>query len=156
MLTKLWTIGQTSLSKGIFMLINLGGINERFAKPLSTIRSFTYWSYSNEHLDCKLHLLMVSFIVRRKLDTKLFVKKKLFHLISICFKVKSIFMRLLRWCYNKKRRDGEHNIRLEDVLAVDEVGEELALVLIGTIRTGRFWHETITAAGHSRNDRGLT
>jgi kynureninase len=31
-----------------------------------------------------------------------------------------------------KRREGEHNIRTEDVLAkINEVGEELALVLIG-------------------------
>jgi kynureninase len=30
-----------------------------------------------------------------------------------------------------KRRDGEHNIRTEDVLAkINEVGDELALVLI--------------------------
>jgi hypothetical protein len=29
-----------------------------------------------------------------------------------------------------KRRDGEHNIRLEDVLAKIKVGDELALVLI--------------------------
>jgi kynureninase len=33
-----------------------------------------------------------------------------------------------------KRRDGEHNIRTEDVLAkINEVGDELALVLIGGV-----------------------
>jgi kynureninase len=33
-----------------------------------------------------------------------------------------------------KRRDGEHNIRTEDVIAqIEELGDELALVLIGGV-----------------------
>src|SRR3970282_3002139 len=51
-----------------------------------------------------------------------------------------------------KRREGEHNICLEDVLAkIAEVGDELALVLIGGVNyyTGQvFDMKTITAACH--------
>jgi kynureninase len=42
-----------------------------------------------------------------------------------------------------KRRDGEHNIRTEDVLAKLRSGDELALVLIGGVNyyTGQVFDE---------------
>lgn len=53
-----------------------------------------------------------------------------------------------------KRREGEHNIRLEDILAkISEFGDELALVLIGGVNyyTGQvFDMKTITQAGHNQ------
>ena len=51
-----------------------------------------------------------------------------------------------------KRREGEHNFRMEDIIAkINEVGDELALVLIGGINyyTGQVLDmNTITKAGH--------
>jgi kynureninase len=53
-----------------------------------------------------------------------------------------------------KRRDGEHNIRHEDILAkIDEVGEELALLIIGGVNyyTGQvFDMKSITAHAQSK------
>jgi kynureninase len=72
-----------------------------------------------------------------KKDIKLFVRRKHFLRINTCFRVKSIFIRVTLFPEDAlveiKRRE-EHNIRLEDVLAkIKEVGNELALVLIGGV-----------------------
>jgi len=52
-----------------------------------------------------------------------------------------------------KRREGEHNIRHEDIIAkINEVGDALALVLIGGVNyyTGQVFDiKAVTAAGHA-------
>ncbi|WP_288980680.1 kynureninase [uncultured Flavobacterium sp.] len=133
--------------------------HERFAVPLSDIVGAkpTEVTVMNT-LTVNLHLLMVSFyrptIKKFKIiceekafpsDQYMFQSQIDFHSKSVGFDPKEALVEI-------KRREGEHNIRLEDVLAkIDEVGEELALVLIGGVNyyTGQvFDMKTITEAGH--------
>lgn len=133
--------------------------HERFAVPLSDIVGAkpTEVTVMNT-LTVNLHLLMVSFyrptlkkfkiICEEKAfpsDQYMFQSQIDFHSKSVGFDPKEALVEI-------KRREGEHNIRLEDVLAkIDEVGEELALVLIGGVNyyTGQvFDMKTITEAGH--------
>jgi len=133
--------------------------HERFAVPLSDIVGAkpTEVTVMNT-LTVNLHLLMVSFyrptlkkfkiICEEKAfpsDQYMFQSQIDFHSKSVGFDPKEALIEI-------KRREGEHNIRLEDVLAkIDEVGEELALVLIGGVNyyTGQvFDMKTITEAGH--------
>jgi kynureninase len=73
---------------------------------------------------------MVSFYRPTKKE-KSFVRKSIL-LINTCFKVKFHGYKADDALVEIKR--GEHNIRTEDVLAkINEVGDELALVLIGGV-----------------------
>lgn len=128
---------------------------ERFAKPLSKIVGALPSEVTVMNtLTVNLHLLMVSFYRPTKSRYKIICEEKAFPSDQYMFQSQVHFHG-----YNPedaiieiKRREGEHNIRLEDILAkIEEVGEELALVLIGGVNyyTGQvFDMKTITAAGH--------
>src|SRR6478735_5716634 len=129
--------------------------HERFANPLSKIVG----AKPNEitvmnTLTVNLHLMMVSFYRPTAKRHKILCEAKAFpsdqYMIQSQvhfhgFDPKDTIVEI-------ERRQGEHNIRLEDVLAkIEEIGDELALVLIGGVNyyTGQvFDMKTITAAGH--------
>ncbi|MFC6861712.1 kynureninase [Zunongwangia atlantica] len=129
--------------------------HERFADQLSKVvgakpKEVTVMNT----LTVNLHLMMVSFYRPTKKRYKIICEEKAFpsdqYMISSQvrfhgFNPKDAIVEL-------KKRDGEHNFRIEDILAkIEEVGEECALVLIGGVNyyTGQvFDMKTITKAGH--------
>ena len=129
--------------------------HERFANPLSKIVGAlpTEVTVMNT-LTVNLHLLMVSFYRPTKTRYKIICEEKAFPSDQYMFQSQVHFhgYKPEDAIVEIKRRNGEHNIRLEDVAAkIEEVGEELALVLIGGVNyyTGQvFDMKTITAAGH--------
>ena len=129
--------------------------HERFANPLSKLVGAlpTEVTVMNT-LTVNLHLLMVSFYRPTKSRYKIICEEKAFPSDQYMFQSQVHFhgYKTEDAIVEIKRRNGEHNIRLEDVLAkIEEVGEELALVLIGGVNyyTGQvFDMKTITAAGH--------
>ncbi|MQP23483.1 kynureninase [Flavobacterium sp. LMO8] len=127
---------------------------ERFAVPLSRIVGSkpTEVGVMNT-LTVNLHLLMVSFYNPTSHKYKIICEEKAFPSDQYMFQSQVKFHGFdpKEAIVEIKRRDGEANIRLEDVLAkIEEVGSELALVLIGGVNyyTGQvFDMKTITAAG---------
>ena len=127
---------------------------ERFASPLSEIVGAkpTEVGVMNT-LTVNLHLLMVSFYNPTPQKYKIICEEKAFPSDQYMFQSQVKFHGFdpKNAIVEIKRREGEANIRLEDVLAkIDEVGNELALVLIGGVNyyTGQvFDMKTITAAG---------
>ncbi|WP_016988615.1 kynureninase [Flavobacterium sp. ACAM 123] len=129
--------------------------HERLVKPLGKIMGAIPSEITVMNtLTVNLHLMMVSFYRPTKKRYKIICEEKAFPSDQYMFQSQVNFHG-----YNAddalveiKRRDGEHNIRTEDVLAkIKEVGDELALVLIGGVNyyTGQvFDMKTITAAGH--------
>lgn len=129
---------------------------ERFAEPLSRVVGAKPSEVAVMNtLTVNLHLLMVSFYRPTQKRFKILCEEKAFpsdqYLLQSQvrhhgFDPKDAIVEI-------KRREGEHNIRLEDVLSkIEEIGEELALVLIGGVNyyTGQvFDMKTITAKGHS-------
>lgn len=135
--------------------------HERFAVPLSEIVGAkpTEVTVMNT-LTVNLHLLMVSFYRPTLKKYKIICEEKAFpsdqymFQSQVDFHSKTVGFNPNEAIVEIKRRDGEHNIRLEDILAkINEVGDELALVLIGGVNyyTGQvFDMKTITEAGHKQ------
>ncbi len=130
---------------------------ERFGVPLSKIVGSKPSEVTVMNtLTVNLHLLMVSFYQPTKTRYKIICEEKAFPSDQYMFQsqVKFHGYKPEETIVEIKRRDGEHNIRLEDVLAkIEEVGDELALVLIGGVNyyTGQvFDMKTITEAGHKK------
>lgn len=128
---------------------------ERFAEPLSKIVGAKPSEVGVMNtLTVNLHLLMVSFYRPNGKRYKIICEEKAFPSDQYMFQsqvqfhgydVKDAIVEI-------KRREGEHNIRLEDIIAkINEVGDELALVLFGGVNyyTGQvFDMKAITEAGH--------
>jgi kynureninase len=128
---------------------------ERFAEPLSKIVGAKPSEVTVMNtLTVNLHLLMVSFYRPTKTRYKIICEEKAFPSDQYMFQsqvnhhgydAKDAIVEI-------KRREGEHNIRLEDIISkINEIGSELALVLIGGVNyyTGQvFDMNAITLAGH--------
>ena len=129
--------------------------HERFCQPLSELVGAKPSEVGVMNtLTVNLHLLLVSFYKPTPKKYKIICEEKAFPSDQYMFQSQVHFHGLNPedTIVEIKRREGEHNIRLEDVLAkIDEVGDELALVLIGGVNyyTGQvFDMKTITEAGH--------
>ena len=129
--------------------------HERFALPLSKIVGAKPAEVSVMNtLTVNLHLMMVSFYRPTKNRYKIICEEKAFPSDQYMFQSQVQFhgYKSEDAIVEIKRREGEHNLRLEDILAkISEVGEALALVLIGGVNyyTGQVFDiKTITAAGH--------
>ena len=127
---------------------------ERFAGPLSEIVGAKPAEVGVMNtLTVNLHLLMVSFYNPTPQKYKIICEEKAFPSDQYMFQSQVKFHGYdpKDAIVEIKRREGEANIRLEDILAkIEEVGSELALVLIGGVNyyTGQvFDMKTITAAG---------
>jgi kynureninase len=130
---------------------------ERFAAPLSEIVGAKPSEVGVMNtLTVNLHLLMVSFYNPTPKKYKIICEEKAFPSDQYMFQSQVKFHGFdpKDAIVEIKRREGEANIRLEDVLAkIEEVGSELALVLIGGVNyyTGQvFDMKTITAAGQKQ------
>ncbi|GAA4277282.1 kynureninase [Aquimarina mytili] len=129
--------------------------HERLANPLSKIIGAKPSEITVMNtLTVNLHLLMVSFYRPKGKRYKIICEEKAFP--SDQYMLQSQ-VRFHGYDPNDaiveiKKRDGEHNFRIEDILdTITEVGEECALILIGGVNyyTGQvFDMKTITKAGH--------
>ncbi len=130
---------------------------ERFANPLSKVVGANPKEVTVMNtLTVNLHLLMVSFYRPNGRRYKIICEEKAFpsDQYMLQSQVKFHGFDPKDAIVEIKRREGEHNIRHEDVLAkIDEVGDELALLLMGGVNyyTGQvFDMKTITAHAQSK------
>ncbi|WMW77433.1 kynureninase [Flavobacterium sp. 20NA77.7] len=135
--------------------------HERFCEPLSKIVGALPSEVGVMNtLTINLHLLLVSFYQPTTTRFKIICEEKAFpsdqYMLQtqVAFHAKNIGFNPSEAIVEVKRREGELNIHHEDVLAkIKEVGDELALVLIGGVNyyTGQvFDMQAITKAGHDQ------
>ena len=130
--------------------------HERFCQPLSEIVGAKPSEVGVMNtLTVNLHLLMVTFYRPTPKKFKIICEEKAFPSDQYMFQSQVMFHGFdpKQAIVEVKRREGEHNIRTEDVISkINEVGDELALVLIGGVNyyTGQvFDMKSITKAGQS-------
>lgn len=130
--------------------------HERFSNPLSKIVGAKPSEVSVMNtLTVNLHMMMVSFYNPTSTRFKIICEEKAFPSDQYMFQTQVKFHGLdpKDVIVEVKRREGEHNLRNEDIISkINEVGDELALVLIGGINyyTGQVLDmENITKAGHA-------
>ncbi|WP_405413419.1 kynureninase [Maribacter sp. Asnod1-A12] len=128
--------------------------HERLAAPLAKVVGALPEEVSVLNtLTVNLHLLMVSFYNPTKKRFKILCEEKAFPSDQYMFQSQVRFHGLdpEETIVEIKKRDGEHHWRTEDILAkIEELGDELALVLIGGVNyyNGQVMDmETITKAG---------
>jgi kynureninase len=130
--------------------------HERFANPLSAIVGALPEEVTVMNtLTVNLHLMMVSFYRPTEKRFKIICEEKAFpsdqYMIQsqVCFHGFNPHEAIVE----VRRREGEHNLRHEDIIAkINEVGDQLALVLIGGVNyyTGQVFDiKSITEAGHA-------
>ena len=130
--------------------------HERFSNPLSKIVGALPSEVSVMNtLTVNLHMMLVSFYNPTATRFKIICEEKAFPSDQYMFQTQVKFHGLdpKDVIVEVKRREGEHNLRNEDIIAkINEIGNELALVLIGGINyyTGQVLDmESITKAGHN-------
>lgn len=128
--------------------------HERFAEPLSKIVGAKPSEITVMNtLTVNLHLLMVTFYQPTKTRYKILCEEKAFPSDQYMLQTQVNFhgFQPEDTIIEIKRREGEHNIRHEDIISkIEEVGNELALVLIGGVNyyTGQVFDlKSITEAG---------
>jgi len=128
--------------------------HERLAEPLAKVVGALPEEVSVMNtLTVNLHLLMVSFYNPTKKRFKILCEEKAFPSDQYMFQSQVRFHGLDpdETIVEIKKRDGEHHWRTEDILAkIEDIGDELALVLIGGVNyyNGQVMDmEAITKAG---------
>lgn len=129
--------------------------HERFSNPLSKVVGALPSEVTVMNtLTVNLHMMMVSFYQPTAKRYKIICEEKAFPSDQYMLQTQVKFHGLNpdEVIVEVKRREGEHNLRNEDIIAkINEVGDALALILIGGINyyTGQVLDmKSITEAGH--------